>query len=183
MIARAANATIKAMNRNHIPGALLLAAASLLATGAYAQNPHASPEGKANAAKEAPKAAEKTAADKTDKAAAKTDTAADKAQGKADKAEGKAKSAEDRAARKAKEHEEQRAKLKAMLKGPPDDALKQELRRHAERIARLDRIKSVATTEKDNDAVERATKLIAKENERHDKWMSKHVTDTAGGAK
>ena len=182
------------MNRNHVSSALLFAAATLLATGAYAQDKHASPEGKANAAKEAQKAADKPgdkAADKkaekaADKAEKKADKAAEKADEKADKAEGKAKAADDRAARRAKQHEEQREKLKSMLKGPPDEAIKQELRRHAERIARLERIKTVATEAKDNDTVDRATKLIAKENDRHDKWMAKHVADAqgqAGGAK
>lgn len=168
-----------AMNRKHQMGALLFAAASLLATGAYAQNPHAAPQGKANAADKAEKAADKAGdkADKTaDKAGDKAEKTADKA---ADKAGEKGKSADERAARKAKEHDAQREKLKAMLKGPPDEAVKQELRRHAERLARLERIKEVAQTEKDTATVEKATSLIAKENERHDKWMNKHVTTAA----
>lgn len=160
-----------AMNRKHQMGALLFAAASLLATGAYAQNPHAAPQGKANAADKAEKAA--------DKAGDKADKTADKAGDKAEKAGEKGKSADERAARKAKEHDAQREKLKAMLKGPPDEAVKQELRRHAERLARLERIKEVAQTEKDTATVEKATSLIAKENERHDKWMNKHVTTAA----
>lgn len=178
LIPRAATVTIEGMNRNHVSGALLLAAATLLSTGAYAQDKHASPEGKANAAKEAHKAA-----DKADKAADKADKKAEKADEKAEKAEGKAKASDDRAARRAKEHEAQREKLKSMLKGPLDDATKQELRRHAERIARLDRVEAVAMEAKDNDTVERAKKLIEKENDRHDKWMSKHVAEMTGGAK
>lgn len=161
-------------------GALLFVAASLLATGAYAQNPHAAPQGKANAADKAEKAADKPG-DKADKAADKADKAGDKGGEKG-------KSADDRASRKAKEHEAQREKLKSMLKGPMNEALKQELRRHAERLARLERIKAVAQTEKDAASVDKATSLIAKENERHDKWMNKHVAtatpaaDTKGGA-
>ena len=46
----------------------------------------------------------------------------------------------DRTARKAKEHEAQKAALTATLKAPADDALKAELRKHAERVARLERI-------------------------------------------
>lgn len=149
-------------------GALLVAAASLLANGAYAQNNNAAPPAKANAA------------DKADKAGDKAEKKAEKA---ADKAEDKAKSAEragDRAARKQKEHDAQRDKLKAMLKGPMDDGMKQELRRHAERLAKLERIKAVATTEKDTATVDKATSLIAKENVRHDKWMEKKAANPAG---
>ena len=58
-----------------------------------------------------------------------------------------------------------------MLKGPLDVPVKEELRRHAERVARIERIKAVATDAKDNDAMDRAGKLIGKENARHDKWM------------
>ena len=166
------------MNRNHLR-ALLIAASTLVATGAYADNPPGKPTG-------AEKAAEK-AADKADKAADKAEKAADRASDKADKAAkdgkdgkvaldtSKAKTAEDRASRKAKEHDAQRDKLKATWKGPVSDALRQELRRNAERLARLERIKAVAEAEKDKDSIERATKLISKENERHEKWMTKNV--------
>ncbi len=107
---------------------------------------------------------------------------------KADEKKGDEKKGNEHAAKKAKQHEEQKAKLAALLKTAPDDAIRQELRRHAERVARLERIKTVASEAKDNDSAERANKLLAKENERHDKWMSKHVeptttTTTTGGAK
>jgi hypothetical protein len=154
-------------------GALLVAAASLLATGAYAQNNNASPQGKANAADKAAGAGDKAG----DKAEKKAEKAEDKAEKKAEKADDKGKSAEggDRAAKKAKEHEALKEKLKAKLHGPMDEALKQELRRHAERLAKLERIKAVATTEKDTASADKATGLITKENARHDKWMDKHV--------
>jgi hypothetical protein len=145
-------ANIRGMNRKRIHGALLLAAASLLAVGAYAQSP--SPPSKANVA------------DKDNKAAKETKEAI----------EAKAKSADDRAGRKAKEHESQREKLAATLKGPMNDSVRQELRRHAERLARLERIKALAHTDKDNDTVEKTMKLVAKENERHEKWMNKSVS-------
>ena len=164
-------AIIQSMNRKQLHGALLIAAASLLATGAYAEPP-TTPPGKATAAdKPADKAGDK-AADAKDKIKDKADKAADKAKDAVEPA----KTADDRAARKAKEHDAQRDKLRGMLKAPMSDALKQELRRHAERVARLERIKSVAQTEKDNDTVEKATKLLAKENDRHDKWVTKHVS-------
>ena len=163
------------MNRNHLR-ALLIAASTLVATGAYADNPQGKPTG-------AEKAADK-AADKAEKAADKAEKAADKASDKAEKLAkdgkdaldtSKAKTADDRASRKAKEHDAQREKLKATWKGPVSDALRQELRRNAERLARLERIKAVAEAEKDKDSVEKATKLISKENERHEKWMTKNV--------
>jgi hypothetical protein len=194
--------TIASMNPQQLTGAFLLAAASLLATGASAQNPNAAPQGKANAADKAEKAADKAAGKPEkadDKAAKPDDKAAKAADNAADKAE-KANAGEDRASRKSKEHEAQRQKLKAVLKGPMDEALKQALRRHAERLARLERIKAVAQTEKDTATVEKATTLIGKENERHERWMNKHVAigaadppgagatptpaaDTKGGAK
>lgn len=177
---------MKGMNRKHLKGALLITAASLLATGAYAQNPHAAPQGKANAADKDDKAADRKAEKAGDKGANAADKAGEKAADKADKADKadekageKGKSVEERASRKAKQHDEQREKLKSMLKGPMDEALKQELRRHAERLARLERVKAVAQTEKDTGTVEKATTLIGKENERHDKWMNKHVTVAA----
>ena len=161
-------ATITAMNRKPLMGALLLAAASLIASGAYAQNNNASPQGKANAAGAADKAGDK---DKDKKADDK------KADDKGDKDKGK--SAEDREARKAKQHEAQKEKLKALLKGPMSEATKQEIRRHAERVARLERIKSVATDVKDTATADKATALLTKENERHDKWMGKHASEGA----
>ena len=171
MIGGALAATITDMNRTHLR-ALLVAASTLVATGAYADNPQGKPTGAEKAADKAEKAADK-AGDKAEKAAEK---AGDKAKDSKDALDtSKAKTTEDRSARKAKEHEAQREKLKATWKGPVSDALRQELRRHAERVARLERIKAVAENEKDKDSVEKAAKLISKENERHDKWMSKNA--------
>lgn len=167
------------MNRTHLKGALLVAAALLLTTEAQAQNPQAAPP--AAKAEKAGDKAEKAA----DKAADKIEKAGDKAEKAADKASDKARTAEDRTARKAREHDAQREKLKGVLKGPVDDALKQELRRHAERVARLERIKAVALTEKDTASSDKASTLLGKENDRHDKWMAKHASTgtAAGGAK
>lgn len=162
-------------------GALLVTAATLLATGAYAQNNNAAPQGKANAADKADNAGKPgdKAEKKVDNAAKPGDKASENKAG--DKADDKGKSAEggDRAAKKAKERDALKEKLKGKLKGPMDEPVKQELRRHAERLAKLERVKAVATTEKDSATTEKATSLIAKENARHDKWMDKH---TAGGA-
>jgi hypothetical protein len=162
---------VKRMMRVHLNRAFLICATTLLASSAYGQSTNANPQGKGHSADDAKKAGDD-----------------------------KGKNASDRAARIAKEHGEEKAKLSTMLKGPMDSAVKEELRRHAERIARLERIKSLAADAKDADATDRATKLTVKENARHDKWMEKHTampstvpaampatgmptTDTTGGAK
>lgn len=192
---RATKFIIESMTRTHLHRAWLVSATLLLvASSAYAESPnaHAAAHGKGGSAAGA-KADDKKADDK--KADKKTDDkkADDKkpgdgakgADGKAtaadakDRADAKGKSASDRAERKAKEHDAQKAKLVAKLKSPPDDALRQELRRHAERTARLERIKAVGAEAKDNDAVERATKLLAKEDARHEKWVDRHVAGIA----
>jgi len=164
------------MNRKHLSGALLIAA-TLVASGAYAQDPSPSPKTGAGekTSDKVEKKAEK-AADKVEKAGEK---AADKVEKAGEKTADKAKSLEDRAARKAKEHDAQREKLKGVLKAPMNDSMKAELKRHAERVARLERVKSVADTEKDKDTSEKAAKLIGKEKDRHDKWMEKNATSTA----
>ncbi|MCL2725307.1 MAG: hypothetical protein FWD69_12820 [Polyangiaceae bacterium] len=78
---------------------------------------------------------------------------------------------DERAARRAKEQAEARQRLATQWKGPPNDALRQELRTHADRIARLERIKVVADMEHDRVSSAKAAQLIDKENMRHDKWM------------
>jgi hypothetical protein len=171
------SAEVKRMMRVHLNRAFLICATTLLASSAYGQSPNANPhaEGKGHSADEAKKAGDDKAKVGDDKAKAGDD---------------KSKGASDRAARIAKEHGEEKAKLATMLKGPMDSAVKEELRRHAERSARIARIKSLADTAKDTDASDRATKLQAKEDARHDKWMAKHAspatpmpaTGTKGGA-
>ena len=171
--------TIEGMIRKPIVGALF-ATATLIATGAYGENPHAATPAAAPA-KAADKGEKADKGDKGDKAADKDkdkDKAADK-KGAAGTEADKAKSADERAARKLKEHDAQREKLKTVLKAPMDEAMKQELRRHAERIARLERIKSVAEQEKDTATVTKVTSLIAKEDERSERWISKHATTPA----
>jgi len=159
------------MNRTTLTGALF-AAATLLATGAYADVTPSTPATPATT-----KAADK--ADKTaDKVEKKLDKTADKV---GDKLSGddKGKTVEDRTARQQKEHDAERARLQSTLKGPMDDATKQELRRHAERIARLHRIGAVAQQEKDTATADKVTALLSKENDRSDTWMAKHLAAAA----
>jgi hypothetical protein len=156
------------MMRTNLNRALAFAAVMLLATGAAAQSPNAAPQAKGNADKKEEK---------------KGDKPEDKAKGGADKTDDKDKDKAkggDRETRKNAEHAAQKAKLATMLKSPPDDALRQELRRHAERTARLERIKSLATESKDKDIIEKATKLLEKENARHEKWMGKVSSGSTG---
>lgn len=146
---------------------LLVGGALLLASTASAQAPDPNAQVK------------NQAAEPVKTAPAKPDDKAKGLDGKTAKTDDKG---ADRAARKAKEHEAQKTELKATLKGPADDALKEELRRHAERVARIERIKSVATDAKDTDSGARATKLLAKENARHGQWMSKRASATPTAA-
>ena len=74
-------------------------------------------------------------------------------------------------------------KAKAALKGKPmDNAFKQELKRHARRLARLERILEVAAEAEDDDTIERAEKLMDKENARHGKWLAKMNANPGKGA-
>ena len=90
-------------------------------------------------------------------------------------------------ARKAKAKEvraEVKKQVEAALKGKPMIAgMKEEVKRHARRIARLERVKSVADEAKDTETVTRVDKLIEKENARHDKWMAGFDAKAAGGDK
>lgn len=141
---------IQRMNR-----VLVLAAATLFASTAAADPPQDKPATKAEA---------KDHKDKDTKALL----------GEKKKDEGANPS--DRAARRTAQHDAQKQKLTGLLKGPMDDAMRQELRHHAERMARLERIRTVAQDAKDKDAGDRVGKAIDKENARHDKWMTAHAS-------
>lgn len=86
---------------------------------------------------------------------------------------------------KAKEHRaEIKKKVEEKLKGQAMVApLKEELKRHARRISRLERAKDVAQEANDADTVSRIDKLVAKENDRHDKWMASFDVKAAAGDK
>ena len=80
---------------------------------------------------------------------------------------------DDRAARLARERAEERQRLAAQWRwhGPPNEAFRKEMRTHADRIARLQRIKFIAEAENDRASAIKAAKLIERENARHDRWM------------
>jgi hypothetical protein len=80
----------------------------------------------------------------------------------------------DRLQRRQRQQDAARAKVAAALRGQPmNEAMQQELNRHARRLARLERIKALAIEAKDAAVVERVTKLIDKENARHDKFTAR----------
>lgn len=142
-------------------------------------------EAKADKAADKAKEGEGKAADKADKAADKAKEGKDKADGGKDddKAAEPAKSDKDAVKKKAKEdRDELKGKVQKALKGKAmHPSLKEELKRHARRLARLERIQAVATASKDDDTIDRVKKLIEKENARHEKWMSKFDPEKGGG--
>ena len=188
--------------------ALALAAIVAAATPAAAEPPkgHAPTKAAEHAEKAADKAEKHAdkAADKAEKAEDRAEKkGTDKAEDKAEKAENRAEKAADHAddkAREAKhaarhaervsrvkaEREELRTKIKAALKGRAfTPAMKEQLTRHARRIARLDRVKELAAAANDTEATARVDKLIARENARQEKWLSNAAakTDDKAGAK
>jgi len=149
-----------------------LAALGLLAACGGSGGSGAAPAGKAEGKPgDKPAKADEKATDPTVNAVQKKD---------ADEAKLK-----DRLQRRKTEEDAERAKVVAATKGQPmSEALRQEMTRHARRIARLERIKAVATDAKDNATVQRATKLIELENTRHDKFTSNADSkDEKAGAK
>jgi hypothetical protein len=177
--------------------ALLALSALLLAAPAYSQAPQAAPAAQGKAAEPAKKIADPGAKPdpKTDKPAGKPDDKPGKPEVNPGKAEGTPGKADEKAAdktvaavqrkeadeaklkerleRRKSQEEAERTKIAAVLKGQPmTEAMRQELTRHARRLARLERIKAVASEAKDSVAVLRATKLIDMENTRHDKFAA-----------
>jgi hypothetical protein len=84
--------------------------------------------------------------------------------------------------RKARSREAKRQALKDAPKLGKDAAVTAEYRKHAERLAKLERAKELATADENSDVVQRIDALIAKENSRHQDWMSKHQTAKSEGA-
>jgi hypothetical protein len=181
---------------------LLAVSGLLVAVPLHSQATQASPAAQGKAAEPAKKAADPGAkADpKADKPAGKAENNPGKAgdkPGKADekgadqtvnavqKKEAEEAKAKARVERRKTEEDAERNKIMAATKGQPmSEALRQEMTQHARRLARLERIKAVATDAKDNATILRVTKLIAMENERHDKFAANAASkDEKAGAK
>jgi hypothetical protein len=170
--------------------ALLAFAALSWALPALAQAPQASPIAADKAAAPAKQAGEPGAKtdNKPEKGAAKDEKpnnpatsqaksenkAGDNTIGAVDRKEPDDAKLKDRLQRRKTQQDVARAKIAAALRGQPmTEAMQQELKRHARRLARLERIKAVAIEAKDTAVVERVTKLIDKENARHDKFTTR----------
>ncbi len=109
-----------------------------------------------------------------------------------DKPDDAAKEARKKARKESREKNKQaekaalRGKVTTALKGQPmSRAMKEELERHARRLARLRRVRDLAEDENDAAVTERVDKLVAKENARHERWISNYdakTGDSKGGA-
>ena len=184
--------------------AVLALSALLLTAPALSQTSQAAPAAQGKAAEPAKKVADPGSKHdpKGDKLAGKQEDKSGKHEEKSGKQEDKPGKGDDtvsavqrreveeakvkeRLQRRKNEQEAERPKVMAALKGQPmSEALRQELTRHARRLARLERVKSVASEAKDDAAVERASKLIAAENARHDKFTTTaEGKDEKAGAK
>jgi hypothetical protein len=157
------------MDRTHLHCALASVAVLLLSTAATAQSSATAAPAKDNAAQHSldkPASGDKAAAGKVDAKDKTADPAAKEA---------------DRAARLKTQHEAERQQLAGVLHGPMTDAQKKDLRVHAERVAKLERIRALALDAKDSATADRANKLLEKENTRYEKWVSTlgAKTDTA----
>src|SRR5262245_55420384 len=163
----------------------------LAAAPAFAQAPQASPVAQEKAAKKAadqgPKGEGKgegkgeKAGPKGDDKSAKPETPPGKADEKpgegtvhaVDRKDSDDPKLKDRLQRRKTQQEAERAKIADRLHGQPmSEAIKEEMSRHARRLARLERIKALATEAKDTAVVDRVNKLIEKENARHDKFAA-----------
>jgi hypothetical protein len=62
--------------------------------------------------------------------------------------------------------------MRRWLRGAPmTEPVREGLREHARRVARLLRLQEIAANRNDYDMVMRIDKLVARENSRHDKWL------------
>ena len=125
------------------------------------------------AAKGAPKGEDKPANRRSEPAKA-DNKGGDNTVGAVDRKEPDESKLKDRLLRRKSQQEVERAKIAAALRGQPmSEPMQQELKRHARRLARLERIKAIAIEAKDSAVVDRVNKLIEKENARHDKFTTR----------
>ena len=79
----------------------------------------------------------------------------------------------------------QEAKRQALRENPnvaKDPAATEELRKHAERMAKLERAQALATTDDDKELLQRVNTLIGKEQQRHGAWLAQHAAPKGGTA-
>jgi hypothetical protein len=78
------------------------------------------------------------------------------------------------------------AKRQALKENPNagrDPATIAEYRKHAERMAKLERAKDLAAADGDTAMVQRIDAIIAKEQQRHAAWVAKNLPSAQGAAK
>jgi hypothetical protein len=78
------------------------------------------------------------------------------------------------------------AKRQALKEYPglqTDAQAKAEYQKHAERLAKLERAKELATASQNNDQLAKIEKLTAQENQRHQTWITNHPAQPSQGAK
>ncbi|MGC4063324.1 MAG: hypothetical protein QM784_01455, partial [Polyangiaceae bacterium] len=85
--------------------------------------------------------------------------------------------------RKNRSREAKRQALKETPNIGKDAAVTAEYKKHAERLAKLERAKELASADENTEVVQRIDALIAKENARHQDWMSKHPAKSEGASK
>jgi hypothetical protein len=79
----------------------------------------------------------------------------------------------------------QEAKRQALRENPnvgKDPAATEEFRKHAERMAKLERAQALATTDDDKELLQRINTLIGKEQQRHGAWLAQHAAPKGGTA-
>lgn len=80
--------------------------------------------------------------------------------------------------RKQRAREAKRQALKESPKVANDAATTAEYKKHAERLAKLERAKELATADQNTDAGAKIDKLIAQEKQRHQAWLAKQQAAT-----
>jgi len=82
----------------------------------------------------------------------------------------------------ARAREAKRQALQANPKVGKDPATTAEFRKHAERMAKLDRAKELAASDNDTEMLQKIDALIAKEQQRHAAWLAKNPPSAPGAA-
>ncbi len=75
------------------------------------------------------------------------------------------------------------AKRAALHENPSvgkDPATTAEFKKHAERMAKLERAATIASTESDDELLKKVNELIGKEQQRHGAWLAKHAPAQGG---
>jgi hypothetical protein len=165
-----------------------------LALFAFAPATYAQPSGKAPPAKAEGKKDDKGGKDKDDKSKGEKGKDDKDGKGKDDKDKGdkdkdgkkpelpKLDKAQAKERAKA-ERDALKAKVGKHLAKGKNAALTEELRHHAQRLAKLDRIMQVAKANGDTETEAKAKKLIDKETARHDKFMANLDKSEKGAGK